>query len=163
MRLCAAIYADGFTAGVIMQVPPECILLLEERNTQIAMSEFVGVILVFIHFGHLMPTSSSIIFGDTMCVIAAIVAGGTRFRDLGTMTHRLHHKIAALGTTPWLEYVERWSNLSDGGTREELTHPVAKRLGISLKRLAPSVLPKSFPWVAPEERDSFWDSNSVVV
>ena len=160
LRLCALTSADGHSEAVITHVPPEVIDCFDDRLTQIAMGELMGVLLAFAYFHKLLKNRSAIIFGDNMGVIATIVNGGSKYRDLGTMSHLLHCRIAALHTVGWFEYVESWSNPADGGTREELEDPVTKRLGIPMRRVPPLTIPTSFPWMTPQEGTAFWEKNS---
>ena len=91
-------------------VPQEVIDCFNDRMTQIAMGELMGVLLVFVFFHKFLRNRCALIFGDNMGVIATIVYGGSKYRDLGTMAHLLHCRIAALQTVGWFEYVESWSN-----------------------------------------------------
>ena len=156
LTLCAIIITPDFRDGVIATVPAATIGLFQVRDTQIAMGELLGVLLLVAHFSHLLSPVDTIIFGDNMGVIYNIVNGASRSRDLGTVTHLLHCKLVELSVYPWWEYVESWSNCADGGTRAGLSDPVARSLGITLREVPALTLPASFPWLTPDEADIIW-------
>ena len=79
MRICAIGEIDGVTNGKIAFVPQHHFSLFEDRNTQIALGELLGVILIIREDGQSLSNRPATIFGDHMGVVATVGNGGGPF------------------------------------------------------------------------------------
>ena len=70
--------------------------------------------------------------------------------------HAYSLKIVQLKSKLWLEHVQSASNITDGGSREGITDPVVKALGVVLGDVKPFVFPVSFHWLSPAEAEAIW-------
>ena len=93
---------------------------------------------------------------DNMGVLHSIINGASKSRDQGTLVHAYSLKIVQLKSQLWLEHVQSASNVTDGGSREGITDPVAKALGVVLSDVTPFVSPFSFPRLSPAEAELIW-------
>ena len=158
MRMCAIVAFGGFRQGVVCDFPPHAFDLLTVRSTQISIGELVAVILLFKHFPQVLAGKSTFVFVDNIGVIHNIVNGAARARDATSFSAALQHQIAAIATTSWWEYVESESNLSDGGSRDGCSCPLAKAAGIKLFQVELPPLSPNFPVCDPRDWAEWWKS-----
>ena len=74
------------------------------------------------------------------------------------MASAIHVELVRCECRPWFDYVETRPNSADGGSRVDLTDPVAAQLGIRLVQLHLPALPGGFPFCDPDEWIRWWDS-----
>ena len=120
------------------------------------MGELLAVCLIPRYFSDAISELSNISFIDNMGVIHSIVNGNARIADLCAFTHALHRKLAKLKADFWWEYVASASNISDGGSREGVTCPIARQAGIELCQQEFVMPPFGFPFAKLEDWDDWW-------
>ena len=142
-----------------MTVPPSLISVFNERKQQIHMGELLAPVCSVLHWGELIEDASVICYIDNMGVLCNIVNGSARQLDAGTVTFALHLQLASLRSSVWWEWVESESNCSDGGSREGISCPIAKELGITLKEVDFPDIPAHFMRMTPLEWSKFWEKD----
>ena len=161
-KLCAIIVAPGVAPqGIVTQVPIKLLNAFQERKQQIHMGELLAPFCALIHWGAIFEDSSAIFYIDNMGVLCNIVNGASRQLDAGTVTFALHLRLASLRSSAWWEWVESESNCSDGGSREGVTCPVAKSLGITLREVDFPAIPLDFMRMVPSNWTKFWEEQSI--
>ena len=157
-KLCGIISFDGGESkGIVLTVPPSLISVFNERKQQIHMGELLAPVCSVLHWGQLIKDASVIFYIDNMGILCNVVNGSARQLDAGTVTFALHLQLASLRSSVWWEWVESESNCSDGGSREGITCPIAKELGITLKEVDFPDIPAHFMRMTPLEWSKFWE------
>ena len=154
--LCAIVVMGTLRAGVVTHVTSASIAALTERSTQITACELLAIVLLIREFGEALSGHPKLFFIDNMAVIATLCNGASRAPDLGALSHACQLQLLALNLSPWYEFVESWSNCSDGGSRVGVACLTARGLGIELSETKPIVLPTSFPRMTPTCASSLW-------
>ena len=161
-KLCGIIAIEGAGAkGIVLTVPPAIISMFNERKQQIHMGELLAPVCSVLQWGELIKDSSVIFYIDNMGVLCNLVNGSARQIDAGTVTFALHLQLATLRSSVWWEWVESESNCSDGGSRDGITCPLAKELGIPLREIKFPDIPTHFMRMSPLEWAKFWEENST--
>ena len=162
-RICAII-APALPAapeGIVLDVPIEVFESFKQRKQQIHMGELLGPFCAILQWPDLLRDSSTIFWIDNMGVLCNIVNGASRELDAGTLTFAMHLRLVNLNATCWWEWVASESNCSDGGSREGVTCPMARKLGISLVRKQFPDLPEGFTQMKPSEWENYWERTKL--
>ena len=69
-------------------------------------------------------------FIDNLGVVSSLCKGSSIVFDFGCVIHVLHMMAAARRLAVWWEHVDSKANISDGGTRHDLTG--VQKLGVSI-------------------------------
>ena len=76
--------------------------------------------------------------------------------------HACHLRIIALELLMWLNHVQSWSNVADGGSREGCTDTLSAQCGIKLRAVEFPSLPLVFPFVPITVWHDWWNSASTM-
>ena len=145
--------------GGVADVPQRFFRALLKRKTQIAAAETVTVIVAICYLGEALRGHDVVFFIDSMPACYALLTGKSSVADLGTLAFGFHIACAKFGIVPWFEYVESESNVSDGGSREGITDPVARALGIVLEDVRFPHFASTLVQLPVDEWQSFWSDH----
>ena len=122
--------ATNFRCAWTCDVPQVVIADLPDQNTYISYGEAFAPFLAFIQHENLLRCSSIIVFIDNVGVLCSLVVGHSRVVDLSLPIYSTILRVAGLKATVWWEYVDSNANLSDGPSRDGISDPICKSLGI---------------------------------
>ena len=158
-KICAIIATETLAKpeGIVLEVPREVLASFKARKQQIHMGELLGPFCAILQWPSLLKDHSTVFFIDNMGALCNIVNGSSRELDAGTLTFAMHLRLAQLNATCWWEWVASESNCSDGGSREGITCPMSRKLGITLVSKQFPVLPREFTQLKPHDWETFWE------
>ena len=143
--------AGSIAVGGFTVVPDHVLQSFQERSTYIAQGEAFGPLLAVHFHADVLACSHNIFFIDNLGVLSALISGRARIADFGFVIHAFHLSIAHLRSTCWFEHVESPANPADGGSRVGAACPIARQLGIELRRYQFPTWPKDVLRASPSE------------
>jgi len=119
-------------------------------------AELLGPLLGLAYGGHCVADTATTLWVDNLSALCAIVKGGSKRHDLACVACGIQFGMHLLRVKGWVDYVPSESNLTDGGSREGITDPMAAAQGVRLLDILDFTLPASFPFTSPDDWHEWW-------
>ena len=161
-RICWWVVCESrnIKRGAVCDVFPRHLNGFTERKTQIIAAELFGVLFALLFDFEGLEHTSAMFFIDNMSGLCALVAGSSKAPDLAGLASGTHLGLARRSVWAWFEFVDSASNPTDGGSREGVSCPLAKEMGIPLRWVLFPSMPQAFPRPSPASWLTWWSRSA---
>ena len=105
------------------------------KKTYVAPAELSTLLFALAALTPIMRGADLTVFCDSLVVVAGVVKGSSAAPELEALHLAIHHWAVRIGCRLHIEYVDSYSNIADGPSREGASCAVCAELGVQLRAL----------------------------
>ena len=106
-----------------MKLGEDFVAALIPRQTQVFAAEAIAALVAPILTPELLEGRQLLWFVDNEAAVSSLIRGGSRAEDVGRVALAAHVAMHRIDATPWFEWIDTHSNLSDGLSRLGVQDP----------------------------------------